>query len=124
MSVYVDQAENNLGRMKMAHMVADTLDELHAMADQVGLKRKWFQDNPDHPHYDLCQSKKRLAISLGAIEINSRQLVALVRKWRSEKVSGLTLTPADGATCGLHTFCGPDKDGIHFTCGCEITPRR
>lgn len=66
-------------------MVADTLDELHAMAKSIGIQRKWFQNNKDHPHYDLSQSKKRLAIENGAIEIDNRQLVELVRKWRSHE---------------------------------------
>jgi len=98
MSVYVDQAANILDRMKMSHMVADSLDELHAMADKVGLKHEWFQDNPDHPHYDLCQSKRRYAISLGAVEINNLQLVSLVRKWRAEKLGGIKPDAPDAST--------------------------
>lgn len=27
-----------------AHLTADTLDELHAFAARLGLKREWFQD--------------------------------------------------------------------------------
>jgi hypothetical protein len=51
--------------MKMSHMTADTLEELHAMAERLGL-RKWFQ-NKTTPHYDLCKSKREEAIKLGAI---------------------------------------------------------
>ena len=36
-----------------SHLVADTLQELHEFAEKVGLKRKWFQDHKDHPHYDI-----------------------------------------------------------------------
>jgi hypothetical protein len=82
MAVYVDCATNSLGRMKMSHMVADTLEELHEMAKQVGLKREWFQDH-ETPHYDLCQSKRRLAISLGAVQIDNRKLVELIQRWRA-----------------------------------------
>jgi hypothetical protein len=32
-------------------MLADTLEELHAMAEEIGLKRAWFQAHPLHPHY-------------------------------------------------------------------------
>ncbi len=37
------------------HLFADTLDELHAAARMLGLKRSWFQCQPTgrHPHYDL-----------------------------------------------------------------------
>jgi hypothetical protein len=54
MPVYVDEAKNPYGRMLMSHMLADTLPELHAMADIVGLKRAWFQGNASTAHYDLC----------------------------------------------------------------------
>jgi hypothetical protein len=85
MSVFVDRASNPYGRMKMSHMVADTPEELHAMADKIGVNRKWFQDNPDHPHYDICQSKKKLAMSFGAIEIYNSELVILLRKMRMKQ---------------------------------------
>ena len=83
MPVYVDNGAHPYGRMKMAHMLADTLDELHAMAALVGLKKEWFQ-NHDTPHYDLCQTKRRLAISFGAVEIDRRQVVKLIHEWRAK----------------------------------------
>lgn len=42
MTVYVDDVEHVFGRMKMCHMWADTLDELLAMADRIGVDRKWI----------------------------------------------------------------------------------
>ena len=63
----------------MSHMMADTLDELHAMAATLGLKREWFQDHPRHPHYDICQSKRAQAIKLGAVPMTSLDLV----KWNN-----------------------------------------
>lgn len=83
MPVYVDKASNRYRRMLMSHMLADTLDELHAMADAIGIKRKWFQSE-SHPHYDICQSKRKLAIQNGAIEIGRRELVAMIRKHRDK----------------------------------------
>lgn len=74
MSVYVDREQNQYGRMKMCHMFADSLDELHAMANKIGIQEKWFQ-NKKHPHYDICQSKKKLAIKHGAIEINIKDFL-------------------------------------------------
>ncbi len=84
MAVYVDSAKNDFGRMKMSHMVADTLEELHAMANKIGIQHKWFQDH-SVPHYDICQSKRRLAIQLGVVEIDRSQLVNLIRHWRNRE---------------------------------------
>ena len=52
----------------MCHMTADNLAELHAMADKIGMERRWFQTPPkaSHPHYDIPESKRARAISLGA----------------------------------------------------------
>lgn len=79
MSVFVDDARLPYGRMLMCHMTADTIDELHAMADRIGIERKWFQDK-SIPHYDICQSKRKLAVELGAIEETSRQSVERIRR--------------------------------------------
>lgn len=81
MSVYVDTMKAKYGRMIMCHMLADTLDELHEMADKIGIKRKWFQ-NHGTPHYDICQSKKKLALSHGALEADRRKVVELIRLYR------------------------------------------
>lgn len=81
MSVYVDRARNAFGRMKMCHMLADTLEELHVMADKIGIQRKWFQ-NGGTPHYDICQSKRELALKNGALEADRYKVVELVRKYR------------------------------------------
>ena len=81
MPVYVDSQQNPFGRMKMCHMLADTVDELHAMADKIGIKRQWFQ-NHSTPHYDICQSKRAHAVQHGAIEVGRRETVALIRKHR------------------------------------------
>lgn len=63
------------------HMITDNeLEELHAMALRLGLKRIWFQNsNPRHPHYDLRSSKRILAIQYGAQAVTSKQLVLISR---------------------------------------------
>lgn len=83
MSVYVDRAWHAFGRMTMCHMLADTPEELLAMADRIGVARKWLQ-HPGQPveHFDICMTKRRAAVSAGAIEVTSRQLVALIRRKR------------------------------------------
>jgi hypothetical protein len=44
-----------------------TVEELHAMADTIGLKRAWFQDRPGCPHYDLTPRRREKALQNGAI---------------------------------------------------------
>ncbi len=69
MAVYVDDARNPFGRYLMCHMWADTLEELLAMVDRIGIKRKYLQQPPKASwvHFDVCQSKRALAIDAGAI---------------------------------------------------------
>lgn len=80
--VYIDSANISYRRMKMCHMVADTLEELHSMADQIGVSRRYFQDKTKYHHYDICLTKKRQALKLGAIEISSRELILKMRQNR------------------------------------------
>lgn len=86
MSVYVDAAKYRYGRMVMCHMIADTPEELHAMADRIGVARRWFQDpktmNVSFPHYDIAKSKRELAVEAGAIECDRTAFVGHVRRLR------------------------------------------
>lgn len=69
MTVYIDQFPEGWGRWTGGgHMLASDLDELHAMAKRIGLRRSWFQDKT-FAHYDCTASKRRLAVAAGAVEI-------------------------------------------------------
>ena len=69
MTVYVDDVRHSFGRMVMCHMWADTLPELLAMADRIGVARRWLQQPPKASwvHFDIALSKKALAIDAGAV---------------------------------------------------------
>lgn len=69
MSVYVDDVRHRYGRMVMCHLWADSLDELFAMVDRIGVDRKWLQEPPKASwvHFDISLTKKALAIEAGAI---------------------------------------------------------
>lgn len=83
MSVYVDAPIWPYRGMMMCHMSADTLEELHEMADKLGLKRTWFQTKSIMPHYDIAKGKRAQAVRLGAIEIDLHKSYALVNEWRA-----------------------------------------
>lgn len=79
MTVYVDDmyklSIGQFGRMKMSHMVADTKEELLEMADKIGVARKWIQhEGKMLEHFDICMSKRALAIRLGAKDITWREM--------------------------------------------------
>jgi hypothetical protein len=92
MSVFVDPVMNHGGSATFrwtssCHMYADTLDELHAFAKKIGLKRAWFQDKRV-PHYDLNARRHAAAIKLGAIQHDRRQAVEFwaVKGWHPAKL--------------------------------------
>lgn len=56
------------------HLTTDgELEELHAFAARLGLKRAWFQNHRVMPHYDLTASKREQAIALGAVFVTARE---------------------------------------------------
>jgi hypothetical protein len=82
MGTYVDDPIWPLGRMLMCHLVADTLEELHEMADKVGVARRHFQNGSSFPHYDICKAKREIAVSHGAKPVTRRELVVVMRRFR------------------------------------------
>ena len=76
MSVYIDNYGAPFGRMIMCHMMADTTEELLDMVDKIGVRRKWIQKAGTYwEHFDVCLSKRDLAIQHGAIELSPKDLV-------------------------------------------------
>jgi hypothetical protein len=94
MSVYVDHAfaVGDWGRWSGGgHMQADTLDELHAFAARIGMRREWFQSKPGRPendHYDLPRALRELAITLGAVPEDRRAGTRRRRVIREARRSG------------------------------------
>jgi hypothetical protein len=81
--VYIDNVNIKFGRYIMCHMLADTTKELKAMASKIGINSKYIQ-NPGstYEHFDICISKKKLAIKYGAVEINIKKVYELLNKKR------------------------------------------
>jgi len=86
MSVYVDplgifggdNAPRCFQHKPSCHMYADSLSELHTMAQKIGLISDWFQ-NERLQHYDLTPSKRSLAIMNGAIETSWEHMVRYMK---------------------------------------------
>ncbi len=87
MTTYVDNMKAKFGRLVMCHMVAETDDELHAMAARIGVARRWHQKaGTHHSHYDICMAKRELAVGSGAIEVTQRELGAMLLLRRSTRM--------------------------------------
>lgn len=58
----------------MSHMTADTLDEIHEMADRLEIFRKYFQYPPKtrFPHYDIPADRRDRALAFGAHSVDRR----------------------------------------------------
>lgn len=80
MAVYVDNMQAPFGRLIMCHMVADTTEELNAMADAINLPRRFIQAPGTYrEHYDLGLVKRAHAVRLGAKEVTRMELGAIIR---------------------------------------------
>lgn len=78
MTVYVDDAVHPWRGERWAHLLADTLDELHAFAGLLGIPRRAFQDRVSGAHYDITAAMRERAIALGAMPISRHGDRALV----------------------------------------------
>ena len=90
MSVYVDEMmvclrNRNWPYSQACHLVADSVEELHYFAGRMRLKPAWFQDKPELPHYDLTRGMRRVAVKLGAIEVNRYKISELMKQNRSRR---------------------------------------
>lgn len=70
MTVYVDNAVTPWRGQRWAHLMADTLDELHAFAAQLGKPMHAFQLRRSGAHYDITAAMREEAIGLGAVALS------------------------------------------------------
>lgn len=73
MAVYVDDMKAKYRQMIMCHMIADSDEELRAMAQKIGVQQKWHQGD----HFDVCLEMRAKAVAFGAVEITLRQCAAM-----------------------------------------------
>ncbi|WP_316851846.1 DUF4031 domain-containing protein [Aquipseudomonas alcaligenes] len=115
MPVYVDSEEVRWKGRSWCHLVADTLDELHHFAAQLGLQRKWFQSKSFYPHYDVTLSVRARAIQLGAIDADRKTIIGCCKQMRAEMLAqrtqqqSLLLEPG-----GIHGTCSQAASRASF----------
>jgi hypothetical protein len=87
LAVYVDRLQSypdaGLRFTEFCHLLADTPDELHAMADALAMPRRFFQDHPWRWHYDLPAHLRDQAVHLGAVELTTREVATMLRARRA-----------------------------------------
>ena len=86
MATYVDDTMAKFRQMKMCHLLADTKEELLEMVARIGVNRKWIQDEGEYTeHFDICLSKRKLAVKAGAKEIKyGSELARLVERKKKQ----------------------------------------
>lgn len=75
--IYVDELKKYKGSYWCHMMTNDDIEMLHKFAKRLGLSKRWFQNHPYHPHYDLSSSKRALALKLGAKDVDSKKMIEL-----------------------------------------------
>jgi len=105
-----------------SHLLADDHEELHRLADRLGLRRAWFQEHRRHRalnHYDVTEDTRHRAIALGAVPITWREAGRMIRRWRLADGPGGPPAAAEavgrrhdepGAGDGGHGHHGDDRD--------------
>lgn len=87
-TVYVDDAVTLWRGRRWAHLMADTLVELHAAAAAIGLPREAFQDRGSGAHYDVTAELRSRAVAAGAKPISRHRdrdtLRAVIRNARAQ----------------------------------------
>jgi hypothetical protein len=67
-------------RGSWCHLLADTSEELHAFAQQLGLRRAWCQhEGTDLEHYRLRWDQRRAALAAGARNAGPREFARVMR---------------------------------------------
>ena len=113
MAILVDQARWPWRGDYWCHLVSDSdLEELHEFARLLGCRRVGFQGD----HYDINVETRVRAVDIGAIELDSRELV------RRMKTAGLRLRPSQFTKWGLVTHGDPGNALPAKFMPSEITP--
>lgn len=100
MAVFVDNSRLPWRGQSWCHLVADSVQELHTFADQLGLKRAWFQEKTMYPHYDVTVNVRVRALQLGAQPGDKRTIISCAKRMRGELVASKLPCTKQSTICG------------------------
>ena len=95
MAIYVDNVKVKWRGRLWCHLVADSIEELHAFARQLGLQRNWFQHSASYPHYDVTVEVRQKALNIGALEGNRVKIITCARKMKTQLLRERELQQAE-----------------------------
>jgi len=76
-----------------SHMWTDAdPQELHLMANRLGLKRSYYQEHSILKHYDVTPNKRTLALQHGAIEMTAKSAIKELLRERIKNANDNTTT--------------------------------
>jgi hypothetical protein len=113
MTLYVDDAIWRWQGLQWAHLLADEIDELHRFAAKLGISLLSYQGPPrtSVPHYDLTAYERRYAIAQGAIPCGRDEIVAVLRRARSNHRLAHTTVTRSVVELGLLPQRAPFESG-------------
>lgn len=63
-----------------------SVENLHRMADELGLKRCWFHSSSRYPHYDMPVKRIEELTSKCRV-VSSKELLMIIKNWLNESPS-------------------------------------
>lgn len=75
--IYIDGFFYPWRSMKMSHLIGTDEKELIEFGKKIGLEKKWLQRG-SLLHFDVCKSKRVLAIKNGAVPIKYNEIKDLI----------------------------------------------
>lgn len=87
MAIYVDRAKVPFKGKQWCHLMADSLEELHAFAKVVGIDSRLFHRSASYPHYDITLEMRILVIAYGAIDADRRTIIMCGRKLKMQLIA-------------------------------------
>lgn len=70
------------------HLISSvSLDELHLFCKKIGIKRCWFHNSKNKPHYDIPKKKRLTFFELNpeVVKASSREIVKILKSQNTKK---------------------------------------